>query len=107
KSLERAMEVRAAPFYLRRVKEALVTFPNPDTGEAKSLFTKRHVHTVGFQIDDDELDFYDCLTRYVEDQSIKAAQDDSIRGRALGFAMAMLQRRFVPVSMPFVAPWNA
>jgi superfamily II DNA or RNA helicase len=94
KSLERAMEVRAAPFYLRRVKEALVTFPNPNTGEAKSLFTQRHVHTVGFQIDDDELDFYDCLTRYVEDQSIKAAQDVSIRGRALGFTMAMLQRRF-------------
>ena len=85
---------RAAPFYLRRVKEALVTFPDPDTGEAKSLFTKRHVHTAGFQIDDDELDFYDRLTRYVEDQSFKAAQDNSARGRALGFTMAMLQRRF-------------
>lgn len=94
KSLERAMEERAAPFYLRRVKEALVTFPDPVTGQAKSLFTKRNVHTVGFQIDDDELDFYDNLTRYVEDQSIKASQDDSARGRALGFTMAMLQRRF-------------
>jgi len=71
-----------------------VTFPDPDTGEAKSLFTKRHVHTAGFQIDDDELDFYDRLTRYVEDQSFKAAQDNSARGRALGFTMAMLQRRF-------------
>ncbi len=94
KSLERAMEERSAPFYLRRVKEALVTFPDPDTGKSKSLFTKRNVHTVGFQIDDDELDFYDNLTRYVEDQSIKASQDDSARGRALGFTMAMLQRRF-------------
>ena len=94
KSLEKAMQERTAPFYLRRVKEALVTFPDPDTGEVKSLFTKRYVHTVGFQIDDDELDFYDSLTRYVEDQSIKAAQDDSARGRALGFTMAMLQRRF-------------
>jgi SNF2 family DNA or RNA helicase len=94
KSLERAMEERVAPFYLRRIKEALVTFPDPDTGEAKSLFTKRNVHTVGFQIDDDELDFYDNLTRYVENQSIKASQDDSARGRALGFTMAMLQRRF-------------
>ena len=94
KSLQRAMEVRSAPFYLRRVKEALVTFPDPDTGEVKSLFTKRNVHTVGFQIDDDELDFYDNLTRYVEDQSIKASHDDSARGRALGFTMAMLQRRF-------------
>ncbi|GAF89081.1 unnamed protein product, partial [marine sediment metagenome] len=41
-----------------------------------------------------ELDFYDRLTQYVEDQSIKAAQDDSARGRALAFTMAMLQRRF-------------
>src|SRR6266542_3240658 len=94
KSLEKAMETRAAPFYLRRVKEAMVTFPDPDTGEARGLFTKRHVHTAGFQIDDDELDFYDRLTRYVEDQSFKAAQDNSARGRALGFTMDMLQRRF-------------
>ena len=40
------------------------------------------------------MDFYDALTRYVEDQSIKAAAEDSARGRALGFTMAMLQRRF-------------
>jgi superfamily II DNA or RNA helicase len=93
-SLERAMEEHVAPFYLRRVKEALVTFPDPDTGVAKSLFTKRNVHTADFQIDEEELDFYDNLTRYVEDQSIKASQDDSARGRALGFTMAMLQRRF-------------
>ena len=46
------------------------------------------------QIDSDEWDLYDRLTRYVEDQSIKAAADDSARGRALGFTMAMLQRRF-------------
>ena len=94
KSLEKAMQERQAPFYLRRVKEALVSFPDPDTGEAKSLFTRRNVKTVPFQIDDEELDFYDALTRYVEDQSIKAASDDSARGRALGFTMAMLQRRF-------------
>src|SRR5947209_383557 len=94
KSLERAMEERSAPFYLRRVKEAMVSFPNPDTGVARSLFTKRNVHTVAFQIDDEELDFYDSLTRYVEDQSIKAAQDQTARGRALAFTMAMLQRRF-------------
>ncbi|MCL6479533.1 MAG: DUF3883 domain-containing protein [Peptococcaceae bacterium] len=93
-SLEEAMRRQEAPFYLRRVKEALVTFPDPVTGEVKTLFTKRHVETVEFQIDEDEWDFYDALTRYVEDQSIKAASDDSARGRALGFTMAMLQRRF-------------
>jgi superfamily II DNA or RNA helicase len=88
KSLEKAMEVREAPFYLRRVKEALVTFPDPVTGAVKSLFTRRNVHTASFQIDNDELDFYDRLTQYVEDQSIKAAQDNTARGRALGFTKA-------------------
>ena len=94
KSLEKAMQEHKAPFYLRRVKEALVTFPDPETGIAKQLFTRRVVKTIPFKIDDDELDFYDSLTRFVEDQSIKAASDNSARGRALGFTMAMLQRRF-------------
>jgi len=94
KSLEDAMRRNNAPFYLRRTKEALVTFPHPDTGEVRKIFTERDVQTVEFTIDEDEWDFYDALTRYVEDQSIKAALDDTPRGRALGFTMAMLQRRF-------------
>jgi superfamily II DNA or RNA helicase len=98
KSLEEAMKRREAPFYLRRVKEALVTFPDHDTGKVKQLFTKRFVHTTEFKISEDgpdsEWEFYDALTRYVEDQSYKAAAEDSARGRALGFTMAMLQRRF-------------
>src|SRR5439155_10334081 len=94
KSLEEAMRRQQAPFYLRRVKEALVTFPDPETGRCQALFTRRDVRTTEFAMTDAELDFYDALTRYVEDQSIKAAQDDSARGRALGFTMAMLQRRF-------------
>ena len=60
----------------------------------KKLFTKREVRTASFELDGEEYDFYDALTRYVEDQSIKAAADDTARGRALGFTMAMLQRRF-------------
>jgi SNF2 family DNA or RNA helicase len=94
KSLEEAMIRHEAPFYLRRVKEALVTFPDPDTGVVKALFTKRNVRTSGFELSPVELEFYDELTRYVSDQSIKASQDDSARGRALGFTMALLQRRF-------------
>jgi hypothetical protein len=88
------MKRHDAPFYPRRIKEALVRFPDPNTGKVKTLFTNRNVQTTDFQIDDEEWDFYDALTRYVEDQSIKAATDDSPRGRALGFTMAMLQRRF-------------
>src|SRR6202521_638079 len=94
KSLEEAMRRHEAPFYLRRTKEALVSFPDPETGEVKKLFTKREVRTASFELDGDEYDFYDALTRYVEDQSIKASEDDSARGRALSFTMAMLQRRF-------------
>ena len=45
KSLEEAMRRREAPFYLRRIKEALVTFPDPDTGEVRQLFTRRDVQT--------------------------------------------------------------
>lgn len=93
KSLQHAMREHEAPFYLRRTKEALVTFPHPDTGEVRKLFTKREVRTAAFDLDGDELDFYDELTRYVEDQSIAAASDESARGRAVGFTMALLQRR--------------
>lgn len=92
-SLQQAMRENEAPFYLRRIKEALVTFPDPNTGEVHKLFTRREVHTAAFELDGEELEFYDALTRYVEDQSIRAAEDDSARGRAVGFTMAMLQRR--------------
>jgi len=92
-SLQQAMREHEAPFYLRRTKEALVTFPHPETGEVRKLFTNREVRTVAFELDGEELDFYDELTRYVEDQSIAAAGDESARGRAVGFTMAMLQRR--------------
>jgi superfamily II DNA or RNA helicase len=92
-SLQHAMREHEAPFYLRRTKEALVTFPHPDTGEVRKLFTRREVRTAAFDLDGDELDFYDELTRFVEDQSIAAASDGSARGRAVGFTMALLQRR--------------
>lgn len=92
-SLEEAMRRNSAPFYLRRTKEALVSFPDPHTGDVHKLFTKREVRTAAFELDGPELDFYDALSHYVQDQSILAAQDDSARGRAVGFTMAMLQRR--------------
>src|SRR6516225_7262023 len=93
KSLQEAMRENEAPFYLRRTKEALVTFSDATTGAVHKLFTKREVRTAAFDLDGDELDFYDELTRYVEDQSMAAASDESARGRAVGFTMALLQRR--------------
>src|SRR4030095_14199733 len=66
KSLEEAMKRQDAPFYLRRVKEALVSFPDPDTGVVKALFTKRMVQTTPFEITPAALGFYDGLTPFVE-----------------------------------------
>ena len=94
RSLQEAMERNHAPFYLRRTKEAMVTFPDPETGEVHKLFTKREVRTARFELDGPEFAFYEALTRYVQDQSIRAAAEESARGRALGFTMAMYQRRF-------------
>ncbi len=94
RSLDEALRRNRAPFYLRRTKEALVSFPDPETGVVRSLFTKRKARTVAFDLDPAELDFYEALTRYVQTQSIRAAADASARGRALGFTMAMYQRRF-------------
>ncbi len=93
-SLQEAMKKKSAPFYLRRVKEALVTFPDPDTGQVKKLFVKRDVQTAAFDLEDEEFAFYRALTEYVTNQSAKAASEDSPAARALGFTMAMLQRRF-------------
>jgi superfamily II DNA or RNA helicase len=94
KSLEEAMRRHEAPFYLRRLKEALVSFPDPETGEVKKLFTNRDVRTTKFELDGDEFDFYDALTHFVEDQSIKAAAAENVQANILSFQMAMLQRRF-------------
>src|SRR5207249_11323432 len=56
KSLEDAMRRGDAPFYLRRTKEALVAFPDPDTGEVRKLVTKREVKTTTFELNAAEFD---------------------------------------------------
>ncbi len=67
-SLQEAMRRNSAPFYLRRTKEALVSFPDPQTGAVHKLFTEREVRTAAFELDGPELDFCDALSHYVEDQ---------------------------------------
>lgn len=97
KSIREAMEHRRAPFYLRRTKEAMVYFPERQadgTWVAKKIFTKRIPHTVDFQIDGDEFELYREVTRFVKRQSTRAiAQGDDLRARAVGFLMALYQRR--------------
>lgn len=97
RSIREAMDRRRAPFYLRRTKEAMVYFPQrqPDgTWVAKKIFTKRIPHTVDFQIDGAEFDLYKAVTRFVKRQSARAAAaGDDPRARAVGFLMALYQRR--------------
>ncbi|GIX46077.1 MAG: hypothetical protein KatS3mg131_0288 [Candidatus Tectimicrobiota bacterium] len=70
--------------------EALVTFPDPETGKVRRPFTNREVRTVRFELDSQEFAFYEALTRYVQDQSICAA-DSSARGPS---GSPLYQRRF-------------
>ena len=93
-SLDAALEKHEAPFYLRRTKEAMVTFPDPETGVVKQLFMDRDVRTTPFELLDEEYEFYKELTDYVHQQSARARDDNSPRGKAIGFTMAMYQRRF-------------
>lgn len=97
RSIREAMERREAPFYLRRTKEAMLSFPEPQpdgTWIAQKLFTKRIPRTVTFNLEGEELELYQAVTNYVKAQSLRAAQqNDDRRARAVGFLMAMYQRR--------------
>jgi superfamily II DNA/RNA helicase len=79
------------------IKEAMVHFPErqPDgSWVALKIFTKRIPHTVDFQIDGAEFDLYREITNFVKRQSSRAAlQGDDPRARAIGFLMALYQRR--------------
>jgi superfamily II DNA or RNA helicase len=97
RSIREAMDRRRAPFYLRRTKEAMVYFPERQADGAwvaKKIFTKRIPHTVDFQIDGKEFELYRDVTRFVKRQSARAAAiGDDPRARAVGFLMALYQRR--------------
>ncbi len=97
KSIEQAMSQKRAPFYLRRTKEAMFYFPRqqPDgTWIARKIFTKRIPHTVQFQIDGPEFELYREVTRFVKQQSAKAAaREDDPQARAVSFLMTLYQRR--------------
>lgn len=97
RSIRQAMENRRAPFYLRRTKEAMVYFPErqPDgTWKAKKIFTKRIPHTAAFSLDGAEFELYRAVTRFVKEQSARAAaREDDPRARAVGFLMTLYQRR--------------
>lgn len=97
RSIREAMERRQAPFYLRRTKEAMVYFPERQadgTWIARKVFTKRIPRTVSFAIDGAEFELYDEVTKFVRRQSeAAAARGEDTRARAVGFLMALYQRR--------------
>ena len=64
------------------------------------------MQTSEFRIDDEEWDFYDALTRYVEDQSIKAAADNSPAVGHWASPWPCCSGGLPPVSMPSGAAWN-
>ena len=97
RSIREAMDAGRAPFYLRRTKEAMVYFPQRDGNgawAARPIFTKRIPRTVDFRIDGAEFELYRQVTRFVKRQSARAAAaGDDRRARAVGFLMALYQRR--------------
>ena len=97
KSIGKAMQERRAPFYLRRTKEAMVYFPERQADgkwAAQPVFTKRITHTASFDIAGAELELYKAVSQFVKRQSTRAAeQGDTARARAVGFLMALYQRR--------------
>jgi superfamily II DNA or RNA helicase len=97
RSIRQAMDQRRAPFYLRRTKEAMVYFPERQadgTWTARKIFTKRIPHSVEFAIDGEEFRLYRDVTAFVKAQSSQAAvQGEDARARAVGFLMALYQRR--------------
>ncbi len=96
-SITDAMERGEAACYIRRTKEAMLNFPQrqPDgTWKATKLFTQRIPHTAAFDLEGEEFELYKDVTKYVQRQSARAAEmDDDRRARAVGFLMAMYQRR--------------
>ena len=75
----------------------MVYFPErraDGTWAAAKIFTKRIPHTIDFSIDGPEFDLYRRVTRFVKQQSVRAAgQGDDLRARAVGFLMSLYQRR--------------
>jgi SNF2 family DNA or RNA helicase len=70
--------------FLRRMKEDMVDL------HGNALFNDRSVHTVSYEIHGEELEFYEKVTRYVEDQFQSAWKKEN---RHVQFALIVLQRR--------------
>lgn len=70
--------------FLRRMKEDMMDI------YGERLFQDRDVHTVSYEIRGEELEFYNAVTKYVEEQFQSAWKQDN---RNVIFALIVLQRR--------------
>jgi SNF2 family DNA or RNA helicase len=70
--------------FLRRMKEDMVDL------EGDNIFKDRNVHTVNYNIEGEELDFYEAVTEYVQNQFQSAWKKEN---RNVQFALIILQRR--------------
>lgn len=59
--------------------------------DGSPLFTRRMVYTEGFNLSEDEKEFYDALLDYLREGYNLAAQQGG-KGRALGFVMTIFQK---------------
>jgi superfamily II DNA or RNA helicase len=82
--LAESVRNRDNPLFLRRLKEDLKTF------DRVPIFPPRHVHTVSYSLNDDEVRLYNAVTEYVEKSFNKALQKEK---RNVAFALLILQRR--------------
>jgi len=86
--LAESIQKQENPLFIRRVKEDLKDF------EGRPLFLPRTVETIGFRLGVEsypEIELYNDLSRYVEEQYGKALNKD--KKRNVAFALVILQRR--------------
>jgi len=86
-SIDLIVQRQEIPLFLRRMKEDMVDF------QQRRLFTQRNVKTAAFSLSEPEWELYQAVTRYIEIQSERAAAEGTRKGKLLGFALALLQRR--------------
>jgi superfamily II DNA or RNA helicase len=82
--LQRAVERRENPIFLRRLKEDMRRF------DGRPLFPPRYAKTVSYELEGAEWDLYRRVTHYVETNFNRALSDEN---RNVTFALIVLQRR--------------
>jgi len=82
--LAESIQDRDNPLFLRRLKEDLKGF------DSAPLFPPRQVETIKYRLSEAEMELYNAVTAYVEQNFNKALQKEK---RNVAFALTILQRR--------------